>query len=122
MTLLHFSASDSGSHSFTGSGVQYFTFPSVTKPTLTKDYPYLLGDMTPFIGTGTVAFDIDTIRTQGFTGTGSLGGSSDSSYFSSITVTYSYAPVPLPGALVLLNGGLVRLAAYSRRRKLAASS
>ncbi len=32
-------------------------------------------------------------------------------------VTTGFASVPLPGALVLLGGGLVRLVAYSRKRK-----
>jgi hypothetical protein len=74
----------------------------------------LPGNFTPYIGVGTVAFDVRLENFYGISTPGGWGLQLTTNSQSSITVEYTYTPIPAPGAAAML--GLGGLLAARRRR------
>ncbi len=74
----------------------------------------LPANFTPYVGVGTVAFDVRLENVFGLSIPGVWGAQLTTNGQSSITVEYTYTPVPTPGAVAVL--GLGGLLAARRRR------
>lgn len=72
------------------------------------------GDFTPYIGVGTVPFNVDLTTYFGVSTPSNWNTLLTTLGNASITVEYTYTPVPVPGAAALL--GLGTLVASRRRR------
>ncbi len=74
----------------------------------------LPGNFTPYVGVGTVPFDVRLENFYGVSVPGGWGLQLTTNGQSSITVEYTYTPIPTPGAAAVL--GLGGLLAARRRR------
>jgi len=75
----------------------------------------LTSDLTPFIGNGTVALDVNAFGESSQSGSGNL-----TTWFTNLAgaqVSITYIPVPEPSALIALGTGIIGLAGLKLRKR-----